>query len=181
MSHKKRVRHGERRRGGGLPAGDPAAVVAHALTAARQSFRARLRQEVRRGARALRGFQVIVEGLLAELRAGGPPAPGDVTIGAHLLRMHDPATGRPLTDAQLLPEARPRPPPLPPSSLAPRVRALGCAGGPVAARARRCCPNAGPPAAHARVVCCSAAVSGAAVSRRCSKAHRIDPPEGWQV
>ncbi len=132
----KTVRHGEGRRGGGLPAGDPAAVVAHALTAARQSFRARLRQEVRRGARALRGFQVIVEGLLAELRAGGPPAPGDVTIGAHLLRMRDPATGRPLTDAQLLPEARRRPPPLsPPPRRRGRARAVAPAGLPRRGRA----------------------------------------------
>ncbi len=43
--------------------------------------------------------------LLAEVRARGKPAPGDVTIAAHLLRIRDPATGAPLPDDRLAAEA----------------------------------------------------------------------------
>ena len=63
-------------------------------------------QDVRRGKRDLRAFQDMMRGLLAELRARGPPADGDTTIAAHLLRMRDPASGQPLSDDQLLPEVR---------------------------------------------------------------------------
>lgn len=54
----------------------------------------------------LRAFHKIVEGLLADLRARGPPADDDTSIAAHLMRIRDPATGKPLPDEQLLPEAR---------------------------------------------------------------------------
>lgn len=56
--------------------------------------------------RDLRAFHKIVEGLLADLRARGPPSDDDTTIAAHLMRIRDPATGKPLPDEQLLPEAR---------------------------------------------------------------------------
>ncbi len=59
---------------------------------------------MRRGRAALRRYQLLIERLVAELRERGPPAPGDTTIAAHLLRITDPATGRPLSDAQLAPE-----------------------------------------------------------------------------
>ena len=46
----------------------------------------------------------LLESVLADVRARGPPAESDVSLMAHLLRIVDPATGLPLTDAQLLPE-----------------------------------------------------------------------------
>lgn len=61
----------------------------------------RLIPDARRGEACLRAAQARMRALLAELKARGPPAEDDASIAAHLLRIRDPATGRPLTDEQL--------------------------------------------------------------------------------
>ncbi|KAK9819280.1 hypothetical protein WJX81_006108 [Elliptochloris bilobata] len=60
--------------------------------------------DVRRGREELQRYQRVVEDLLAQLRARGPPVKDDTTIAAHLLRIVDPATGRGLPDELLAPE-----------------------------------------------------------------------------
>jgi cytochrome P450 len=42
--------------------------------------------------------------LLIEVQSRGPPADDDVTIGAHMLRLRDPATKQPLSQARLTQE-----------------------------------------------------------------------------
>ncbi|GAB4816064.1 hypothetical protein N2152v2_003110 [Parachlorella kessleri] len=59
---------------------------------------------VREGERHFAGFRAHMERLLALLKAKGPPAESDMSIGAHLLRLKDPHTGQPLSDDRLLPE-----------------------------------------------------------------------------
>ncbi|KAK9826393.1 hypothetical protein WJX81_007038 [Elliptochloris bilobata] len=49
-------------------------------------------------------WYALLEQVLQEVRAREPPGASDVSLMAHLLRLVDPATGRPLSDAQLLPE-----------------------------------------------------------------------------
>ena len=49
-------------------------------------------------------WYALLERVLEDVRARGPPDAADVSLMAHLLRIVDPATGAPLTDAQLLPE-----------------------------------------------------------------------------
>ena len=49
-------------------------------------------------------WYALIERVLEDVRARGPPDAADVSLMAHLLRIVDPATGAPLTDAQLLPE-----------------------------------------------------------------------------
>ncbi len=49
-------------------------------------------------------WYTLLERVLEDVRARGPPAASDVSLVAHLLRIVDPATGAHLTDAQLLPE-----------------------------------------------------------------------------
>lgn len=59
---------------------------------------------LRRRAVLWREFQRRMEGLLASLRARGPPADDDNSIAAHLLRLRDPVTGGVMPDERLLPE-----------------------------------------------------------------------------
>ncbi|KAK9846641.1 hypothetical protein WJX81_008242 [Elliptochloris bilobata] len=61
-------------------------------------------QSVRKGRRKLAAFQALMAGLLAEVRARGEPAADDASIAAQLLRIRDPATGRPLPDDRLAAE-----------------------------------------------------------------------------
>jgi hypothetical protein len=49
-------------------------------------------------------WYTLLERVLEDVRARGPPAASDVSLVAHLLRIVNPATGAHLTDAQLLPE-----------------------------------------------------------------------------
>jgi hypothetical protein len=51
---------------------------------------------VRKGSAAIAGLERTIDGLVAEVQARGPPKAGDMSIAAHLLRLKDPATGRPL-------------------------------------------------------------------------------------
>jgi fatty acid synthase len=55
----------------------------------------------RAGVRAFATFKAHMRALVKEVKARGPPAPGDVSIAAHLLRLADPATGAPLDDELL--------------------------------------------------------------------------------
>lgn len=50
---------------------------------------------------AIRQLRQLNMQLLKQLQANPPPAP---TLGAHMLKLTDPATGQPLTDQQLLGE-----------------------------------------------------------------------------
>ncbi|GAB4815786.1 hypothetical protein N2152v2_002832 [Parachlorella kessleri] len=59
---------------------------------------------VREGERHFRAFQSHMVQLLDTLKARGPPADDDASLGAHLLRLQDPLTGGPLPDERLLPE-----------------------------------------------------------------------------
>ena len=54
--------------------------------------------------RLWRMFQKRMRRLLRTVKERGPPAPDDVSIAAHLLRIEDPVTGEPLSDERLLPE-----------------------------------------------------------------------------
>ena len=49
-------------------------------------------------------WYALIGRVLEDVRARGPPDAADVSLMAHLLRIVDPATCAPLTDAQLLPE-----------------------------------------------------------------------------
>lgn len=49
-------------------------------------------------------WYALLERVLEDVRTRGPPDAADMSVMAHLLRIVDPATGAPLTDAQLLPE-----------------------------------------------------------------------------
>ena len=49
-------------------------------------------------------WYALLERVLEDVRTRGPPDAADMSLMAHLLRIVDPATGAPLTDAQLLPE-----------------------------------------------------------------------------
>ena len=49
-------------------------------------------------------FQQSMRDLVAEVKARGPPAPEDPSIAAHLLRLEDPDTGKPLPDELLIGE-----------------------------------------------------------------------------
>ena len=49
-------------------------------------------------------WYALLERVLEDVRTRGPPDGADMSLMAHLLRIVDPATGAPLTDAQLLPE-----------------------------------------------------------------------------
>jgi fatty acid synthase len=55
----------------------------------------------RKGTAAWAAFKAHMRALVAEVKSRGPPAADDVTIAAHLLRLTDPRTGRPLDDALL--------------------------------------------------------------------------------
>ncbi|BDA50154.1 Cytochrome P450 3A13 [Coccomyxa sp. Obi] len=57
--------------------------------------------EVRRAPALFRAFRARMMQLLQEVKARGEPGPEDVSIAAHLLRLRDQATGRPLPDALL--------------------------------------------------------------------------------
>lgn len=61
-------------------------------------------QEAGRKRDIMNRWYTLVERVLEDVRARGPPAASDVSLVAHLLRIVDPATGTHLTDAQLLPE-----------------------------------------------------------------------------
>lgn len=69
------------------------------------AFRQHLRHVLpaaRRGSAHMMTVQAHMRGLLAALRARGPPAPDNHSIIAHLMRLRDPKTGLPaLTDEQL--------------------------------------------------------------------------------
>ncbi|KDD73489.1 cytochrome P450, partial [Helicosporidium sp. ATCC 50920] len=54
--------------------------------------------------RAMRFFHEQVRQVLRHMRARGPPTEADFSIGAHLQRVIDPRTGKPLTDEYMLPE-----------------------------------------------------------------------------
>ncbi|EFN57493.1 hypothetical protein CHLNCDRAFT_34731 [Chlorella variabilis] len=60
--------------------------------------------EVRHAMRYWRALQQHMRGVLREIRSRGPPADGDESIAAHLMRLKDPHTGQPLADDRLLPE-----------------------------------------------------------------------------
>ena len=62
------------------------------------------RQEAARGRRTMDRWYALLERVLEDVRTRGPPDAADMSVMAHLLRIVDPATGAPLTDAQLLPE-----------------------------------------------------------------------------
>lgn len=64
-----------------------------------------LTAEGRRAVGSYAQFQAIMRQLLADLRQrlGPDPPLSDQSIGAHMLRLRDPATGRPLPDERLLP------------------------------------------------------------------------------
>jgi fatty acid synthase len=55
----------------------------------------------RKGVAAFATFKSHMRALVKEVKARGAPAPGDVSIAAHLLRLRDPATGAPLDDELL--------------------------------------------------------------------------------
>ena len=57
--------------------------------------------EHRKGVKAFSTFKGHMKALVKEVKARGPPASGDVSIAAHLLRLRDPLTGRPLDDELL--------------------------------------------------------------------------------
>ena len=61
-------------------------------------------QSVRKGEEDFRTFRRMMAELLAEVHARGPPADDDPTIAAHLLRIRDPVTGRPLPDDRIAAE-----------------------------------------------------------------------------
>ena len=61
-------------------------------------------QSVRKGEQDFIDFRRIMADLLAEIKARGPPQDSDVSVAAHLLRISDPATGRPLPDDRLAAE-----------------------------------------------------------------------------
>ena len=61
-------------------------------------------QEAVKGRRTMDRWYALLERVLEDVRARGLPGLADVSLMAHLLRIVDPATGAPLTDAQLLPE-----------------------------------------------------------------------------
>ncbi|KAI3424890.1 hypothetical protein D9Q98_008274 [Chlorella vulgaris] len=60
--------------------------------------------DARRGERDLRDMQGRMRLLLAGIQARGPPADTDTSIAAHLLRLRDPSTGKPLDDERLAAE-----------------------------------------------------------------------------
>ena len=64
-----------------------------------------LPQEGRAAFKYFGRFQAIMRGLLAGMRSrlGDSPPESDVSLGAHMLRLRDPNTGRPLPDKRLLP------------------------------------------------------------------------------
>ena len=61
-------------------------------------------QDVRNSGALFKAFQEDMRDLVAEVKARGPPAPEDVTVAAHLLRLRDPQTGAPLGDDLLASE-----------------------------------------------------------------------------
>ena len=52
----------------------------------------------------MRMFQREMRELVAEVKARGPPPESDVSIAAHLLRLTDPSTGKPMEDDLLASE-----------------------------------------------------------------------------
>ncbi|DBB04195.1 TPA: hypothetical protein ACH3X1_013234 [Trebouxia sp. C0004] len=57
-----------------------------------------------KGQLCMQRFQTIMQNLLQELKARGPPADDDDSLAAHLLRIRDPGTGQLLSDDWLLPQ-----------------------------------------------------------------------------
>ncbi|KAI3438694.1 hypothetical protein D9Q98_001114 [Chlorella vulgaris] len=60
--------------------------------------------EVRRAQRHWGALQQHMKGILKQIRSQGPLKEGDESIAAHLLRLKDPHTGKPLSDDRILPE-----------------------------------------------------------------------------
>ena len=64
-----------------------------------------LLQEGRAAFKYFGRFQAIMRGLLVGMRRrlGDAPPESDASLGAHMLRLRDPKSGRPLPDERLLP------------------------------------------------------------------------------
>jgi cytochrome P450 len=61
-------------------------------------------QSVRKGEQDFVDFRKIMSDLLHEIKSRGPLKDSDVSVAAHLLRIVDPSTGKPLPDDRIAAE-----------------------------------------------------------------------------